>query len=134
MRKLFSILTVLLIVAGCSSQPEPTFKGKLYQLREAQNNAVITLGFAADEPRFYGKVVNNFFGSYTFDGAAITFGPAGATMMMGPEPLMEAEQNFLGILPRIKSFKMDGKNLILITDNGQELVFDEIPQPAPDQQ
>lgn len=126
MKKLALALLAILVVAGCTSKPEQSFKGKEYQMLQAQNNAVITLGFSADEPRYFGKVVNNYFGSYEVKGDQIKFGPAGATMMMGPEKEMEAEHNYLQILPRIVSFHFVDSNLVLVTNNGQEIAFKEL--------
>lgn len=127
MKKLLALFSLVLLVSGCSGQP--AFKGKSYQLLEAQNNAKVILEFAQDENRYFGSVVNRYFGTYELDGDKIKFGPAGVTMMMGPEDQMEAEYNYLQILPRIVSYKMVGSNLILVTDNGQELDFKEIPHP-----
>ena len=128
--KKFLAAIVVFLISACSVQPEQSFKGKQYQLLNAQNDSQVILNFAADEPRYYGKIVNNYFGSYELDGSKIKFGPAGSTMMMGPEPLMEAEQNFLRILPRITAFRFQEKTLILITDNGQELAFEEVGPAA----
>ncbi len=126
MKKFAWVLLMLLSLGACSSEQEQSFKGKEYKLLQAQNDANITLGFAPSENRFFGKVVNNFFGSYELDGNKIKFGPAGSTMMMGPQGEMEAEQNFLQILPRIASWHFVDNNLVLVTDNGQELGFEEI--------
>ena len=72
-----------------------------------------------------GKVVNYLMGSYKLSAKNnIKFGDMATTMMMGPADEMEAESDFLQILPRVKSYKMDGENLILVTDNGGELVFE----------
>lgn len=131
MNKVLSILAALLLVVSCSSS-EPSFKGKEYQMIQAQNGADIMLGFDMNEDRFFGKVVNNFFGGYKLDGEKISFGPAGATMMMGPADLMEAEMNFLQILPKVVSYHFVDKTLVLVTDNGQEIAFKEIV-PAPQQ-
>ena len=127
MKKLLALFSLVLLVSGCYGKP--AFKGKSYQLLEAQNNAKVILEFAQDENRYFGSVVNRYFGTYELDGDKIKFGPAGVTMMMGPEDQMEAEYNYLQILPRIVSYKMVGSNLILVTDNGQELDFKEIPHP-----
>lgn len=123
MKKSLLALAAFVMLVSCSSKPEQSFKGKEYQLLQAQNNAVVTLGFAAEEPRFFGKIVNNYFGEYKLNGNKIKFNPAGSTMMMGPEPEMEAEQNFLGILPHIVSWHFVNQTLVLTTDNGQELAF-----------
>lgn len=125
MKKMLSVFALVLLMCGCSEKAG--FIGKNYQLQNAQNGVKVTLAFAADEPRYFGAVVNRYFGTYELNGSKIKFGPAGVTMMMGPEKEMEAEQNFLGILPHIVSYKMVGSSLVLITDNGQELGFKEIP-------
>lgn len=126
MKKFAWVLLVLLSLGACSSESEQSFKGKEYKLLQAQNGANITIGFAPQENRYFGKVVNNYFGAYELDGDKIKFGPAGSTMMMGPQSEMEAEANFLQILPRITSWHFVNKNLVLVTDNGQELGFEEI--------
>lgn len=125
MKKMLSVFALVLLMCGCSEKAG--FIGKNYQLQNAQNGVKVTLAFAADEPRYFGAVVNRYFGTYELNGSKIKFGPAGVTMMMGPEKEMEAEQNFLGILPHIVSYKMVDSSLVLITDNGQELGFKEIP-------
>ncbi len=125
MKKFMSVLAFALLMCGCSEKAG--FIGKNYQLQNAQNGVKVTLAFAADEPRYYGAVVNRYFGTYELNGSKIKFGSAGATMMMGTEKEMEAERNFLGILPHIVSYKMVDKVLVLTTDNGQELGFKEIP-------
>ncbi len=127
MKKLLALLGFMLVVSGCSGQP--AFKGKSYQLLEAQNNAKVILEFAQDENRYFGSVVNRYFGTYELDGDKIKFGPAGVTMMMGPKDQMEAEYKYLQNLPQVESYKMDASNLVLITDKGQELNFKEIPHP-----
>lgn len=124
MKKVLSLLAVLLVVVACSAKSE-SFKGKDYKMVNAMNGAEITLGFSAKENRFFGQVVNRYFGSYTQDGNKITFGPAGSTMMMGPEPLMEAENQYLRSLPDVKTFAIDGKKLTLKMADGKELVFEE---------
>ncbi len=131
MKKFWSLCFLFVLISGCSRQP--AFLGKSYQLQNAQNKVTVVLEFAKDEPRYYGAVVNRYFGTYELDGTKIKFSPAGATMMMGPEKEMEAEQNFLGILPHVVSYKMVDDNLVLITDNGQELGFREVSADNPPQ-
>lgn len=125
MKKLFCLMAVLLVITGCSTKPE-SFKGKDYKMVDALNGAEITLGFSAKDNRYFGKIVNRYFGSYTQEGNKIEFGPAGATMMMGPQPMMDAEYQYLRSLPTVKTFALDGKKLTLKTADGKELVFEEI--------
>lgn len=122
MRKFTFLMAALLALAGCS-KPAPDFKGKQYTMINPQNGVEITLGFDKVEPRYFGKVVNNYFGSYEINDQKIKFGPAASTMMMGPENEMEAERNYLQILPRVVSWRLSDSTLVLVTDNGQEIGF-----------
>lgn len=131
MKKFLSAMFILFLTAACSAQ-ENSFKGKEYKMEDAVNKAEITLGFDAKENRFFGKVVNNYFGQYEVDGHTIKFGPAGATMMAGPQNLMKAESQYLMTLPTVNSFVLDGKKLILKTNDGKELIFDEMVVAQPE--
>ena len=126
MSKILSLLAGVLLFAACSSQEQNSFVGKEYKLTQAPNNAEITLGFDGKENRYFGKsAVNNYFGAYTLEGENLSFGPAGATMMAGPEPLMQAEQGYLQFLADVKSYKLEGKKLILNATDGKTLTFEE---------
>lgn len=125
MKKLLSCIFALILTAACSAQ-ENSFKGKEYKMNDAANNAEITLGFDKTENRFFGKVVNNYFGQYEIDGNTIKFGPAGATMMAGPENLMKAESQYLMTLPNVNAFVLEGQKLTLKTSDGKELIFEEV--------
>ncbi len=118
-------MLALTLTAACSSS-ENSFKGKEYKMQDAANNAEITLGFDEAENNYHGQIVNNYFGQYEVDGNNIKFGPAGATMMAGPENLMKAESQYLLTLPTITSFTLDGKKLTFKTAEGKELVFEEV--------
>ena len=125
MKKLLSCIFALILTAACSAQ-ENSFKGKEYKMNDAVNKAEITLGFDKTENRFFGKVVNNYFGQYEIDGNTIKFGPAGATMMAGPENLMKAESQYLMTLPNVNAFVLEGQKLTLKTSDGKELIFEEV--------
>lgn len=127
MKRFLSLAFALLMLGACSKAENNSFIDKEYQLKNAANNAEITLGFEGKDSRFFGKsAVNRYFGSYKLEGELLSFSPAGSTMMMGPRELMEAEQNYLQELSKIKSFKLDGKMLILYTSDNKELVFEQI--------
>lgn len=123
--KIFTTV-LLMLLAACSSEQTSTFKTGSYKLVDSLNDIPTTVNFAEDG-HFSGKVVNNMMGSYKLEkGNAISFSPIATTMMMGPQEAMEAEQNFLQILPRVKSYKMQGDYLVLITDNGGEILFEPV--------
>lgn len=126
MSKFMSLIAGILMISACSAQEPDSFSGKEYKLTQAPNNAEITLGFDGKENRYFGKsAVNNYFGAYTLEGENLSFGPAGATMMAGPEPLMEAEREYLQFLADVKSYKLEDKKLILNGAEGKTLVFEE---------
>lgn len=125
MNKLLAALAGIFLCAACSSQTDG-FAGKEYKLVNAPADATITIGFDGAENRYFGQsAVNRYFGSYTQDGEKIEFGPAGVTMMAGPEPLMQAETQYLQDLAAVKTYKLDGKKLVLTNSDGKELVFEE---------
>lgn len=122
MKKLFAFLTACLLSA-CSSSTDQ-LDNRTYRLQNAMNDAQITISFNPAELRYAGKAaVNRYFGTYKADGGKLTLGPAGVTMMMGPEPLMQAEQNYLQSLAKVVSFERKGDELTLTTSDGQKLMF-----------
>lgn len=126
MKKFIYAFFALFMLAGCNEK-DTTFVGNEYKLLDAPNNAEITLGFDGASDRFFGKAaINRYFGSYTTEGNTISFGAAGATMMAGPQELMEAEHSYLSFLSEVKTFKLDGTKLILSNDKNENLVFEKI--------
>lgn len=125
MKKILGVLALVLVMAGCGSKEE-TFKGKEYTLVNPENDVEVMLGFDAKENRFYGKVVNNFFGSYELEGNKIKFGQTGSTMMMGPREAMEAERNFLDILPEVTNIDLKKKEMVLTTSDKKYILFKEV--------
>ena len=128
MKKL-ALLAVLAMLWGCDADAETqALAGKTYQMQNAPAQAEIVLRFAADEPRYSGQVVNNFFGSYKQEGSKLTFEPGGVTMMMGPEPQMKAESDFLQRLPLVSSYETEGDTLRLSLSDGSVMEFVQIKE------
>lgn len=122
----FLAVALTLMVFACGAKKE-TFENKEYKMTEAPANAEVTIAFDAKDKRFSGKsAVNRYFGTYTVEGETLTFGPAGATMMMGPQELMSVEQDYLKSLGEIKSFTLEGTKLTLHTQDNGDIVFEEI--------
>ena len=124
MKKILSVLALVLVMAACG-QKEETFKGKEYTLVDPENDVEVMLGFDAKENRFYGKIVNNFFGSYELEGNKIKFGQAGVTMMMGPREAMEVERNFLAMLPEVTNIDLKKQEMVLTTSDKKYILFKE---------
>ena len=123
MKKIFLALAFLL--AACNSSD--SFKTGTYKMVNSPNDVAITLSFAKDKS-LNAKVVNIIMGQYEVKDNTITITPGGATMMMGPEKEMEAEQIFLQMLLTIKSYKMAGNRLELITEDEKTLLFDKVEE------
>ncbi len=121
MKKLLAALFAFVLFA-CSSKAE-TLDGD-YVLQNAPEGAEITLSLA--NGHYSGKSgVNNYFGSYETDGEKIRFERGGLTMMMGPENLMQAEQDYLNTLFEVESYHLLGKTLVLDVSNASSLTFEK---------
>ncbi len=119
-----TIISFFMFLAACSGGQEQTFKTGEYKLVDSLNNIPTTIVFSEDG-KFNGKVVNYLMGKYSVGkDNNLTISDVASTMMMGPEEAMEAEQNFIQIIPKVKSYKMQGDYLVLITENGGELLFE----------
>lgn len=125
MKKLLAVFMGLFMVVACNKENE-TFKGFEYQMVDAPNGAKITLAFDKEAPRFMGKVINNYFGSYEADETNFKFGNAMSTMMAGAPELMQAEHEYLTALPEVESYKVTKDKLVLIKADGSEMVFNKI--------
>jgi len=109
MKKFICILGLFL--CACAPKAE-TPGGKNFVLIQPTQPMPITLTLDADG-RFYGKAVNNYFGVYQINENQIQMDLQGQTMMMGPIPQMQAEDDFFKSLREIKSFDFKNNQLIL---------------------
>ena len=126
MLKRFFAVCSLFLFAACSEAQSVSLGGKEFKMLNAPENADITIGFAADEPRFYGAApVNRYMGSYELKGTDIRFVNPASTMMMGPEELMLAERDYLAFLEKVKTVQLQGTKLILGTGD-KTAEFEEI--------
>jgi len=121
----------VLLIAFAWSVPsvgaEPGLYGRAWHAVEIGGSAVtgkapLTLRFEPD-----GKVTgsggcNWFNGSVTIDGNGMTFPPFAATQKMCPPPVMVPEQEFLGALAAVATYRLDGPYLILDDTYGQQRV------------
>lgn len=118
-----ALLTPVLFAAG--GDAPAGLEGSRWTLR-AINGQPGAAGTAVTAEFIDGKVagsagVNSYFASYTLDGGSLTIGPAGATRMMGPEPLMSQEALFLELLGSAAAAEMDGSELLISGPDGSLL-------------
>ena len=126
MKKIIALFIAVFALSSCFKSE--TFKGKEYKLLNTEGKVKITIGFDKEENRFYGSVVNRYFGTYTVDGDKITFTPAGSTMMAGPQMEMMVEKQYLEVLPAIQTFAFEDGNLVFTTNKDEILTFKEISE------
>ena len=118
-----ALLSAIFLISACSAD-EINLSGREFKLLAAPENAEITIGFEKDNNAFFGQApINRYFGSYVINEDNITFNPAGATMMAGPENLMKTESDYLQFLGTVKKYKLEDNKLYLIGD--KVLEFEE---------
>lgn len=117
------LFAIALFLCACSQNEAAILKTGTYKLIDSMHGVFTTITLSKDG-RFSGKVVNTIMGQYTTNGDNLTINPTGTTMMMGPEKDMVSEQNFIQALLLVKKYKMQENNLILILENGGELIFE----------
>ncbi len=121
MKKILLTMVAALMLNACNESEPVSLNGKNFVL--ANDNA-ITLSFDAKENKYYGKVLNNYFGSYTIEKNNIKFGLAASTMMAGPEAEMKKEQTYFQDLSKVTTFSLKDKVLEL-SGNGVSLKYQE---------
>lgn len=119
MRYLLTILFTFMILTGCHAD---SLNGKTFRLTNA--SMPITLTFDGEGNRYHGQALNNYFGTYDMDGSQIKFNLGGSTMMAGSPEEMQAERNYYTTLEKTVSYQFQQKQLILITADGQKLIFE----------
>ncbi|MFJ2917205.1 META domain-containing protein [Streptomyces sp. NPDC087307] len=102
--------TVISLVSGTtsSSLPEGT-----------ERKAWLTFG--EDGSVRGGLGCNSFRGTAQVTGSTLTFGPAGGTKMMCPDPGMKLERALLAILDGRTTYRIDHRTLSLTSPNGEGL-------------
>ncbi len=72
---------------------------------------------------------NSWFSDYVLDGASLTFGSIGSTMMFCQGPAMAVEEAYLANLGAVASWAIDGAELTLSDADGNALLlFDAAPE------
>ncbi len=133
--KYFALAGAMAALAACdnsTAQQNPdALKGTNYMAQ--QNGVNIALAFDSNDMTVHGQIVNLYNGPYIADGNKIKFGNMATTMMMGPQPAMEVEQQFLQFMNTADTYEISDSKLTIKNADGQEIVFEqvaEIPQPV----
>ena len=126
MDKLFCSVFAFLSLAACTAADD--IKGNEYKLVKPPYAAQeITLGFAKDENRYFGQVLNYYFGNYSIGAKTIKFNAPASTKMAGPVEIMDAENEkvYLKDISGALEIKTEGDKLILKNKAGKEFVFEK---------
>jgi heat shock protein HslJ len=118
------------MILGCSvmTADKAPLLGQEWIIEDIAGGGVIddsqpSLLFLADGQLAGSGSCNRIIGSYQLDDKQLTIKPAGTTMMMCPEALMNQENKLLKLLPTIKSYQIDKTGaLVLTTANGEVIV------------
>lgn len=124
MDKLFCSVFAFLSFAACTGAD--AIKGNEYILVKPPYAAEeITIGFAKDENRYFGQVLNYYFGNYTFGPKTIKLSAPASTKMAGPTEIMNAENEYLKDITGSLEIKTEENKLILKNKAGKEFVFEK---------
>ncbi|MCL1140120.1 META domain-containing protein [Shewanella pneumatophori] len=127
----FIVAGLLLGLAACQSTPQTQVEDLAiegtWHIETAAGKPVIDyspaeLIFAADGKLTGNNSCNNFFGSYTIDGQALTLQPAGNTMKACVDALMAQEQRVMQAMPQVAQAEM-AKGKLLLKDADDKTVF-----------
>ena len=126
MKKVLSLILLPILLTACQSKCIQV-KGMAYQ-GKLQETPVL-LAFDKTNNHYFGKVVNNYFGTYTQDENSISFLPGGSTMMMGPAQDMIQEQEWFQILGQVTNIETTENKLVLKLQNGQTIALEKTNYP-----
>ena len=124
MRYLFLVFFIFLV--GCQKE-ELTPVGKEYQLVNFDSPVPITLGFNPDG-RFYGKVLNDYWGQYHIHDATISFSGITNTMKSGTKPQRRAEKEYFDSLTNGHTFEIKEEELKIFFDEKGVLIFQQLKE------
>ena len=131
--KIISLVAVMAALGACSAEETPVQNPELLKGGEfvaTQNGVDIKLNFDAETTRAYGKVVNNYNGSYEAAGNKIKFGPMMSTMMYGPENAMKVESEYFKFMGTVETYELAGSTLKIKDNDGKEIVFKKLETSA----
>lgn len=122
MRKIFARILILSLLMLGACRKDPKLTDSTYIFRASQN-LTITLNFD-DNGQYFGRAFNRYFGTYQTAGDHMMLGPVSSTMMSGSEDKMATEEDYLNRLSQTHSYRLTPDNLILISDDGHQMIFD----------
>jgi heat shock protein HslJ len=128
------VLAAMLAACGGGGSASNPLAGTQWQMQDyagatgfvtVLKGAVPTIEFGKDDQVSGTGGCNDYTGTYTVDGDALTFGPLAATMKACSEPegVMEQETAFMSLLQSATGFKLDGGQLHILNDKGYLVIL-----------
>lgn len=124
MRKIFTLLTFLLVISGCSKKFP--FQGNEYQLVQSNSLLTVSLSFAAEGNTFSGKVYNTYSGTFTSEGNKLGLKITDQSSGEGHYDVMAVEKDYFIQLQKVVSYKFSKNSLTLFTSDNYALTFEKI--------
>lgn len=114
---------------GAMSEPTNDLAGTSWSLSELAGAAPVegrdpaTIEFTTEGRVAGSSGCNRFFGGYTVEGASLTIGQVGSTMMACEPELMQQEQALFAALGQAAGYTIAGDTLTITTADGGAVVF-----------
>lgn len=112
---------------GCGGDPRDLLEGPEWTIETIGGEPLpdevsVTLKFLEEDRVGGSSGCNRLMGGYELTGEGLSFGTLAGTMMACPEPQMQVEQQFLGMLQQVARFQIDADGgLILEANTGQQI-------------
>jgi heat shock protein HslJ len=100
------------------TRPLTTLAGSEWGLPDTEQ----FIAFKTESEVFGNGGCNNFFGSYTQEGAKLTFGPLASTKKACPGGLMQAETLFLKSIQSARWFEASHLAIVFMDDDGNTIL------------
>ena len=135
---LVALMALAALLVGCGSADSPSLEGTQWLLVALEGAPPLTstappsAEFSADE--ISGSTgCNHYFGAYEVSGSEITIRDVASTEMacLDPEGVMDQELAFLGTLPAIATYRVEGERLEFLDAGGTVLMAFESAPGAP---
>ncbi|MDO9095808.1 MAG: META domain-containing protein [Rubrivivax sp.] len=105
-------------VMGCATAANPPLRGTLWTLGPLGNSPVPSLKLELQASRFSGQAnCNRISGSFTLDGNKLSFGSVMSTRR-ACYPDDGSEERFLKAVSEVRSWRVEGGQLLLLSDTG----------------
>lgn len=127
MKKILAVAFTFLVLTGCLGPKG--LVGSEYQMVSGNGFLNVIIGFRSDGI-FYSNSINAIEGNYQVNGDKLALAITKKTNLTDQSnysgSFTAMERRYVSMLPKINSFKLDGKHLTLNTYDGRSFEFERI--------